>query len=633
MSIHDQLYNKLSVEFDRYTSGLVNLPPNKILDEAYKKTFMEDILVFFESDDFVDEVDATVLLSLKNPMQALYKGWEDTDPTYLDHLRDSITNTIREIQTEPQYYEFECDCHKSGESSFNIPTTAVINGEIKHLDMVIATSDSDYPYLVGMVKSVDKLGSPEHESGNLTDDVVVDFASAECSDGRKQEIEEHFHKLTGEYKRYDDLPLDNVIMSPDHLIRITNLRINDIELLSDRFSDAQSFCTNYENGIVPYMAKHAELIERVNRNYEDYNKSLLSFGIRELIDMAGKINAVSDAHSYLTMYHLFDHAELDFYLKFENPLDLVSDVWYDQRSDLDEMSYTMDNITDSRDEMFTVYPLMSDAAVPDDTTKPCRFMGVDLIDFLGKIAEKVIVNAPNDWHIDIEVLNHIASSQNFNDKRIWQIHSNGSQIQPENEVFIKGSNAYNIITDCHNNAAEMIGYVVEITGVDGQTVIGNVYEVGDYAEYAKHIHDTAEPFESLTVIYSSEYGENAGKTINIKRDVCDADRIRSLDEEAHIDKIVYHPEDKSRLAGLIVSEQLKRKAYPIGCMETHLQAVMDRLSEIQKPSVTVKKNPEKQQNAENKNKLKNKMDAANIKVKAQESQNKNKQTRKREERS
>jgi hypothetical protein len=101
-----------------------------------------------------------------------------------------------------------------------LPSAQTINGEVRCFDIVVSIGSCDYPYLVGEVNAVEKLGSEEHESGNLTDDVFVDFQFEEYSDKRKREIETHFARLSGTHKPFEELPLDNVIMSPDTLIRI-----------------------------------------------------------------------------------------------------------------------------------------------------------------------------------------------------------------------------------------------------------------------------------------------------------------------------------------------------------------------------------------------------------------------------
>ena len=82
-----------------------------------------------------------------------------------------------------------------------------------------------------------------------------------------------------------------------------------------------------------------ELTERVNKNYSDYLESLEDFGKSELIEMASKTHAVSDAYSYMTMYHEFDGHELEYFLQFQNPLEVVADECHERNIDVGDISY------------------------------------------------------------------------------------------------------------------------------------------------------------------------------------------------------------------------------------------------------------------------------------------------------
>ena len=121
-------------------------------------------------------------------------------------------------------------------------TAQAINGEIRPYDWVIVTSSDEYAYLVGMVSEIIPLGSPEHDTGNATDDIHVDFMDTDYSDKRKDEIVEQLSQLYGEYRPFDELPLDNVIMSPDTLIRITGIELCMFERLLESQETAETFC-------------------------------------------------------------------------------------------------------------------------------------------------------------------------------------------------------------------------------------------------------------------------------------------------------------------------------------------------------------------------------------------------------
>ena len=117
-----------------------------------------------------------------------------------------------------------------------------INGEIRPYDWVIVTSSDEYAYLVGMVSEIIPLGSPEHDTGNTTTDIHVDFMDTDYSDRRKDEIIQQMSELYGEHRPFDELPLDDVIMSPDTLIRITGIELCMFERLLESCETAEDYC-------------------------------------------------------------------------------------------------------------------------------------------------------------------------------------------------------------------------------------------------------------------------------------------------------------------------------------------------------------------------------------------------------
>jgi hypothetical protein len=321
------------------------------------------------------------------------------------------------------------------------------------------------------------------------------------------------------------------------------------------------------NGIV---GGESELMERIEKNLADYHKSLTGFGKLELIDMADKIAAMSDAHRYMTGHHVYDDDEIEFYLQFQNPLEVVADAWRERNSDIEDLSFTMDYVSERRDSMLIQYPLTSGPGAPADTGLR-RFMNIDLFDFLGKISDKVLVHYPNDWNIDKDTLYEAASSYEGNKRFMWHVCRVSTHIKPERDVFIKDSGAFSYMTDYHQNDPDMFGYIVEVTGKNGQRVTGNVFEVGNYAEYAKYICDTALPLDAVTLTYSSEYGGvNSGKTITVSRREYDNDRHRVMSESGVVTNLKWEPADENELTALLLSERSRRMSLPNGSMEAHI---------------------------------------------------------------
>ena len=596
MTLQEQLYDKLQKEYDSFIEEIKGLPPDEIIEKSYEKVYKEELLSLFY-DDKRDDEEAQALLDLEYPLEELYQEWMDTDASISETLEDVIYYKIRRLLAEksekvPEHTEVD-------ETPIDIlPTSKAVNGELRVEDWVVSMPDDEYGCLIGMVTAIDKKGTPEHGTENVGDDIHVDFITdTPYPPDRIEEIEERFSEAYGELKTIDDIPLDNVIMAPDMLVRVTGIHLDDLSRLVNDYEAAEAFCNEFTESGKSNRQKEImldELTNRVEKNYTDYLESLQGFGTNELIDMASKIHAVSDAYSYLAAYHDFDVHELEFFLQFQNPLEVVADEWRDRNIDVGAVSDVIEYQYGNSDDLLQDYPLMSDIDAPIDTSLR-RCMDVDLFLYLGKIAEKTIIHYPNDWKYDMEELLKFAESDDINDKRlIWHVCSTGTHLKRECDVFIKETGAYEYMTDYHQNDPDMFGFVVEITGTDGNNnVVGNIFEVGNYAEYAQHIRKVAEPIESVALFYSDEWGVNAGKMVTVSRKEYDDDRHRLMSESGNVKQIVYLPQDKVRLAALLVAERSRRMSYPLGSTGALLRKMAEKLKEVRKPPEKAEQTAEK----------------------------------------
>jgi hypothetical protein len=499
-------------------------------------------------------------------------------------------------------------------------TTTAINGEIACFDTVIST---EYPYLAGEVSAVDKLGTPEHDGISRTDNVFVDFQSDEYSESRVSEIEKHFSELHGEPKTMEDIAVDlfNVKTTPDKLLLISETEMRRVVRSPE---DAALLVKHYLGDGEQQNFRRAELIARVDKNLADYHDSLMGFGQDELIEMAGKISAWTEAHDYMTNGYPFEEKEIDFYLQFQNPLEIIADAWDDRRIGVDEISFAMNHVFDHSDDYLGDYPLMGDMDVTADIGLR-RYMDIDLNANLGKIAEKVLVNYSHDWRISEKALEYAASSQNPEDKRlILKISEQGISIAREREAFIMQTPDYTGLTNHSANDPGVFGYVVDVESTDGVTIKGNVFELGDYTEFAERLRSAATTLESVTIIRDGNYGDGV---VNLPSSDYFAFR-NDFNRNGEITDTIFLPFDKVKLAGVISNERSMRMKLPVGDPSELLQKVTDRLAVVRKPPEITEKAADKQKPKT----LAAKMQAANEKVKAQDEQATPAKSRKREER-
>lgn len=211
-----------------------------------------------------------------------------------------------------------------------------------------------------------------------------------------------------------------------------------------------------------------------------------------------------------------------------------------------------------------------------------RFMDVDIIDFLGKIADKTIQHYPQDFKVDIEQLWKQALKENPSAERLmWHCSSYGTHILDEDEVFIKGTGAYGYWCDYRPNEPSMVGYVIEVTGHKDETVVGNVFDVGNYASHAQYVRENSLVMDSVSLTYADTWGINAGKTVTVPRYEYDKDRHRLMSESGDVVKIKYHAsESVQTMADRLQREKANHMAMPVGDTNEHLQKVAENLATL-----------------------------------------------------
>ena len=112
--------------------------------------------------------------------------------------------------------------------------TICLNGRLKEGDLVVAAPNGDYSCLIGCVKGICYVGTPEHDemTDNPTDDVLVDFSN-DYSDKRLVAIVEQFRCLyEDDEKTLEDIGFDSIVMSPSELLKI------DIEKVGEKYYSA-----------------------------------------------------------------------------------------------------------------------------------------------------------------------------------------------------------------------------------------------------------------------------------------------------------------------------------------------------------------------------------------------------------
>lgn len=89
--LHNLSYEKVKQEYDEFIADLKTLPPEKIIENSYKKVIYEDIVSLFESEEsYLSKKQLITLLKFKCPLYVCYEAWMDTDCSHMEMLRNSI---------------------------------------------------------------------------------------------------------------------------------------------------------------------------------------------------------------------------------------------------------------------------------------------------------------------------------------------------------------------------------------------------------------------------------------------------------------------------------------------------------------------------------------------------------------
>ena len=124
----------------------------------------------------------------------------------------------------------------------------------------------------------------------------------------------------------------------------------------------------------------SQLVARVGENYADHRAELLLKDRQELIDGADRIAKTTEVFRYFTDHRLTE-AEMAYFLKFQNPLEVAADHWARCDFELDALDALIEDVVDKAGDLID-YPLAADAMIerasssrqvdhaPEQTKKP-----------------------------------------------------------------------------------------------------------------------------------------------------------------------------------------------------------------------------------------------------------------------
>jgi len=152
------------------------------------------------------------------------------------------------------------------------------------------------------------------------------------------------------------------------------------------------------------------LISRVERNYEDFKSETLEFLDKESIfGIAEYIAAVEDARAYINTHDdWLDEDDAGYLLGFDNPLEMLADIWAEYRSDGDAIFKTALDELLERDDNEDFYISVIDAdelreKYGEDMPIKGAIIGeiLELNDRINEL-ERYCCGGPDEWGAAVE---------------------------------------------------------------------------------------------------------------------------------------------------------------------------------------------------------------------------------------
>lgn len=107
------------------------------------------------------------------------------------------------------------------------------------------------------------------------------------------------------------------------------------------------------------------LLDRLDKNFEDYRGDMLTKGAEHIFNMAYEIDAFTDMHYYLTETASLGQDTVEKLLQFENPLKIAADAWITKREDISDVPYVVDGLFSDMDSINRIYASMPRENPPD----------------------------------------------------------------------------------------------------------------------------------------------------------------------------------------------------------------------------------------------------------------------------
>ena len=196
-----------------------------------------------------------------------------------------------------------------------------------------------------------------------------------------------------------------------------------------------------------------------------------------------------------------------------------------------------------------------------------KFENIDLVDALRRIMDIHTRNYKEDFELDAQLLHSLAGSQSPEDRHLlWMSRPNGTYLLPEREVYVEDSYENKVWEFYHEQTRDpILAYAVEIKGVEGDTVRGNLIEL-DYADHVERMKKLAVPVETVAVTFE----DNA--TFYLPFRTYHREAVPLEETHGDIASVNYLPENARELDMILRSERFQTGIHAkTGSIEEHIR--------------------------------------------------------------
>lgn len=206
-----------------------------------------------------------------------------------------------------------------------------------------------------------------------------------------------------------------------------------------------------------------------------------------------------------------------------------------------------------------------------------KFENVDVEQCLRSVMERNTKHYQSDFEYDVGSMERIAQTKHPERTPLfWMSRPSGTWCFRERDVFIRDSDAFYTWQFYKDTRDTILAYTVEITGMEGTAIKGNLY-TQDYRAMAEYIEKNAFPAATARVLFE---GHLAPMTFTYED--YQANRLALQAKHGKEIKLWLEPADSAALDTLLQNVRRSRQNFLPGVFEDHL----DKMIAAEKRSVT-----------------------------------------------